>query len=461
MIRVDLWRLAPGVLALGMLGTMPGCTESERTTQAASSPAPAVITTAEVATRPMVRTVDVVGSLSGWERVTVGSKRGGRVLKVLHEMGDRVRPGDPLVELDPVDARLAIQQAESNYLAELVKLGTSRDEAESFYLKFGVSQSLVNSDEVMRLILRIPSIKQAHAQLEKANRDLDRNRQLLARNSISIQELQDQEESREVAQAAYDAAVLTARTVVATALSNRVALAQAQQGLDDLTVRVPHPTTLPAGMTLTDYAVTRRQLAEGQMLREGDPVAELVIDDPLRLLGNVPERFSSDVQVGASVQVRVPSQESPFEGKVTRVSPAVDSTNRTFQVEILVPNPEKHLLPGGFARAAIVVHQNAQALVVPRDAVAKFAGVTKVFVVQPGQAATVQAVPVTVGVEQTDAVEVVGSLRPGDQVAVSNLDKLADGTRIEVRPPAPDPSGSNSQTESVPAPTTTLNHHQG
>ena len=82
--------------------------------------------------------------LRGWEQVTVGSKRSGRVIKVHHDIGDRVQPGEPLVELDPVDARLGVQQAESKYLGELVKLGITKQQAEDFVKKYGISEELLN-----------------------------------------------------------------------------------------------------------------------------------------------------------------------------------------------------------------------------------------------------------------------------------------------------------------------------
>ncbi len=84
------------------------------------------VTVAPLEHRTVERTVDVIGTLRGWEQVTVGTKRTGRVVKVYHDIGDRVQPGEPLVELDPIDARLSIQQAESKYLGELVKLGITR-----------------------------------------------------------------------------------------------------------------------------------------------------------------------------------------------------------------------------------------------------------------------------------------------------------------------------------------------
>ena len=83
--------------------------------------------------RTVERTVNVVGTLRGWEQVTVGLQANRTGLKVLHDMGDRVRPGEPLVELDPIDAKLAYDQAQSKFLAELVKLDITEETASAVH----------------------------------------------------------------------------------------------------------------------------------------------------------------------------------------------------------------------------------------------------------------------------------------------------------------------------------------
>ena len=66
------------------------------------------------------------GTLKGWEDVKVGAEKSGRVVKVLHDVGDRVKPGEPLVELEAINADLAVRQAEQRLISELAKLGTAR-----------------------------------------------------------------------------------------------------------------------------------------------------------------------------------------------------------------------------------------------------------------------------------------------------------------------------------------------
>ena len=75
------------------------------------------------------------------------------------------------------------------------------------------------------------------------------------------------------ASAAYDNAKATARNVIAMAIANWVARDQAQQTLNDMTIRVPRPEMAPPGASQADtviYAITKRSVSEGQMIKEGE-----------------------------------------------------------------------------------------------------------------------------------------------------------------------------------------------
>jgi multidrug efflux pump subunit AcrA (membrane-fusion protein) len=448
--------LVSGASLLAALAS--GCGQSATPTAVADTgPRPVAVTVDAVTRRPVVRTVEMVGTLKGWEEVTIGSKRTGRVATIRHDMGDRVAPGEPLVELEVVDAAMALQEAESRLLSELAKIGLSLQEAEGFVEKFGVSEQLIRGEQVQAAIDRVPAVVQSRVAREKAQSDLNRQRQLTQRGASSFQELQDLEIAFRNAEAAYGNARVTAQSVIASAVSSYIARRQAQQFLDDLTIRTPVPSAAPAVATKAPlvYAITKRVVSEGQMLREGDPVAELAILNPLRLWANVPERFSGEVANGQDVEVRVVAYERPFAGKVTRINPAVDPVSRTFQVEVAVPNDEGLLRPGGFAKASVITRRDDGALVVPRESIVRFAGVTKLFVLD-GQAPkqTARAVNVTTGLEGEGWVEVNGSLQEGQAVATTGLTQLANGTPITVRSPeAAEPKAGGAEAKpAAPAP---------
>jgi multidrug efflux pump subunit AcrA (membrane-fusion protein) len=424
-------------LSLGGAG-LSGCSHGGVESTAAASTEERVIpvTVQPVETRQVERTVEVVGTLKGWEQVTVGAKRGGRVMKVLHDMGDHVRPGEILIELDTVDAKLALHQAQSRYFAELTKLGISNDQAQTALKRFGITEELLMGEQATRLIEQSPAIVQANTIVDKAAMNVARVRSLYQRGAGALEELQNFENDYKTAKAAKDNAVATARNVIANAVAAKISIDSAEQAQKDLIVLVPEPSVLPKGIDRSKltYGVTKRYVSEGQILRDGDPVMDLVIEEPLRLWSNVPERFAADVTLGQPVRVTVSSSEVPFEGTIARINPSIDPVSRTFQAEALIPNPNGALRPGGFAKASIQTEQRSEANVVPVESVVKFAGVTKVFVVDGKNA---RAVEVSTELEGPGWVEIRGAVKPGDLVVTTGQTQLAEGTPVLIRTPEP------------------------
>ena len=402
--------------------------------------------------RTVERTIDVVGTLRGWEQVTIGSKRTGRVSKVLHDMGDHVRPGEPLVELEAVDAKLAYDQAQSKYLGELVKLSITEQQAQLFIEQYGISEELIRGKQAEEAIDRVPAVIQVLVSKEKALHNLNRQRALSKKGASTVQELEDYENEYRSASAAYENARATARNVIASAVANRVAQNQAIQTLADMIIRVPKPELTPPGSSQADavvYAVTKRSVSEGQMVREGEAVCELIIENPLRLWTNAPERYAEQVRVGQPVRITVSSQpDLLFLGKVVRINPSVDAVSRTFQVETQVPNDRRLLRAGGFAKATIITDSAAQAAVAPTESIIRFAGVTKLFFVENGKARSVN--DIVTGSEGPGWVEVTSkSLPTSAMVVITGQTQLANGTPVVIRTPGP-PSDHHTKPETAP-----------
>jgi len=198
-------------------------------------------------------------------------------------------------------------------------------------------------------------------------------------------------------------------------------LALARKRLADVTLRAP-----------ISGAVARRHLNPGQYVTENTSVFTIVRSDLLKFTGTVPEHVALEIRPGQPVRVRVePVPNRQFPGRVTRVSPAVDMTSRTVQVEAEVPNPEGLLKPGLFARAALVLREDADVAFVPESAVSYFAGITRVFVVADGKASERT---VTLGARKDGLVEVVKGVQAGEQVATSGLGQLQDGAPVTTGP---------------------------
>jgi RND family efflux transporter MFP subunit len=165
-----------------------------------------------------------------------------------------------------------------------------------------------------------------------------------------------------------------------------------------------------------------------------------VVEDPLKLQTAVPERFAAQVRVGQPVDLSVESLPGlKIVGQVVRVNPTVDTSSRTFQIEVAVPNADRSIKPGSFATASILVDGDAVAVTVPEEAIVRFAGVTKLFAVSDTSAT---AVPVETGtrLEVRDAagkmhhwVEIVGAVEPGMRIVTTGHSQLANGSTIRIR----------------------------
>jgi multidrug efflux pump subunit AcrA (membrane-fusion protein) len=402
----------------GIVTAVAGCgdREAEAKPKVASAARAVPVTVAPLEHRAVMRTVDVVGTLHGWEDVTIGAKREGRVRKVLHDMGDRVEPGALLVELESEDSDLAVQQAQHQLQAELAKLGLKEVPAGDFD------------------VATVPAVVQAEVMLNKARQNLARERSLMQRNAGTMQDLQNAENDVRGYEAALANAILTARSTLVGAQAMKVMLAVSRYRRSEMAIHAPVPSVMPPDITggLT-YAIAKRKVSEGQMLKEGDAVAELVIENPLRLRVNVPQHHTGDVKVGQAAGLVVGAHPGTiFEGKVARINPMIDDASRTFEVEVHVPNNRGLLRPGGSAKAAIVISEDAQATTVPIGSDFTFAGVTKIFIVAGDKA---HAIPVKTGLQGDGWVEVMGDLPPTAQVVTTGQVHLAEGTPVLIRHP--------------------------
>jgi membrane fusion protein, multidrug efflux system len=397
------------------------------------------VTIEPVTFRSVKRIVGVVGTLHGYEEITLGAKVGGRVRKISRDVSDRIRPGELLLEIDPTDYQLNVRQAQKALQVELAKLG------------------LTEAANVKSDVTRIPTVVQAQLRRDNAQTRLERIKTLVARKVSPEEELTEKMSEFRVAQAEYDNQVLVAKTGIAAIQVKQEALAIAQQQLQDTMIRVPAPSqAVPGEEKGATYAITSRSVSEGSYVMEGAELFQLVIEQPLKFRGRVPERRSGEVRLGQKADLYAAAYRHPFPGEVTRINPAVDPKTRAFEVEVLVPNKQGELKPGGFAKAAILTTVDDHAATVPLEALVHFAGVTKIFLVVDGRAKEVQ---VTSGVQDTQWVEIASPALPeGAQVVTSGQTAIAEGTPVAIRTaPNGNAAALASETESpsssgVPAP---------
>jgi multidrug efflux pump subunit AcrA (membrane-fusion protein) len=409
------------------------------------------VTAGRVVVRPIQRVIQVVGTFWGYDQVTVMAEVPGRVIQVFYDLGDVVRPGDVLLKINPIDYQLAVEETKRAMVADATRAGVPiPPEKEWTREKIG---ALLAAFDINDVNTAPPLVKRAREQEENAEKRYKRAVVLREDKTITQEAFELVETEYKVARNMREQAELDILAVIAAIRHRLVLLEIAEKKLRDTDVLVPTPTRREGMPEKVEYSVAQRKVSEGEMVKDSPgastAVFELVMDKVLKLQGNVPERYSSQVRAGQKVEIRVDAHpDRVFEGKVSRVSPVVDRLSRTFPVEILVPNDKRELKPGGFAKAEILTHVDPQAITVPASAVVTFVGSSRVFVVRDGVA---RAVPVTTGVEGRDVsggrwVELVGvdpkAIDRDALVVTSGQSQLTDGAAVTLRQaqPAAQPS---------------------
>ena len=429
---------AATALVLAAAVVVAGCHKSEAEAKKGSPDAgggkpaaavPVVLRPANV--RPVQRSVEIVGTLWGDEDATVSNKVPGKVIAIYKDVGDRVEPGEPLAQLLKNDYQLTLNQRNSALSEVLARLGTDKVPPQDYDVS------------------TLPAVRKTKFTADNARAKFERGRQLHDQKPplLSDQDFSDLQAAFEVARSAYEAELLTARALVTEARTRQAEVAIAQQALNDTTIRAPRPnatgpdaasasasaddatpapTSAASGLS---FVVSERYVSVGELLPQISRMFRVVDDDPLKFRAAVPERFVADIKVGQKVDVAVEAYSHAFPGTVTRINPQIDPANRTFQVEIRVPN-EKHMLrPGGFARGRVQTRVQGDVVFVPQESVVTFAGVNKVFTVKDGKAAEV---PIELGDRDGDEVEVIKGLKGTESVVVSGTSKLATGVPVNV-----------------------------
>lgn len=381
------------------------------------------VTVDRLVVRDIERSIEAVGNLHGYDELTLKTKVSGRVAKIFHDFADRVKPGELLLEIDPTDASLAVEQSKRSLNSELAKWGFKE-----------------TPDDKVDLT-KLPTVMAARLKADWSKSQLDRLKTLQSRGSVIAEEIEQAKTNQLVAESDYSNQLLMARAGAATAQLKKAELDIAEQQLAETKIYLPIPRELPGNLR---YTITDRYVAQGAWLAAGTDLFRLVIDETLKLRLTVPEKYAADVKVGQKVQVATLSQNQPVEGVVARIGPAVDPITRTFQLEAEVPNQTSVLKTGGFAKARVLI-ASTSAQTVPVSALVTFAGVHKIFLVNRDQ---VKEVQVKLGQQTSEWVEIAQPALPADAVVVtSGHTKLADGSVIRIRKPEEDVAAEPSLTK--------------
>ncbi len=176
---------------------------------------------------------------------------------------------------------------------------------------------------------------------------------------------------------------------------------------------------------------------QGQVVMSGQSqLFRLVNLNDMYVKAEIPENYLSKVAVNSEVQVEIPSLGKSYPGKVRQVGSFINPNNRSFSVEISVPNPDKLLRPNQIAKLLINDYTNPNGILIPENII-KENGLSQkvVYLVSDTDAqneTTVTEVQLELGYTSGAFVEVVSGLKAGQKIVAEGSKNIEDRQKVKI-----------------------------
>jgi membrane fusion protein (multidrug efflux system) len=344
---------------------------------------------------PFVVKGDYAGEFAADRAAEVAFEVPGRIVTLDYDIGDRLKKGEVLAEIDQTTYRQQVREASA--AVQMAEAG----------------------------------VGQAKVAVEDLEANLRRKRPLLEKQLISARAIED-----------LDAQLRQAKQKVLVAQASldqsRARLQTARENLRNTKVRAPF-----------DAQIAARLVGLGSYVGPNQPVFRLVSDKGIYLRINVPEQDAASIAVDTPVTVRIGALGGGvFKARVVRVAPAIDPATRTLRADIeLEPTAEqkeliKRVRPGMYAQVQVQLGRRDDAVTVPRQVVLEGRGGARyVWVVADGKAHKRSLI---LGLQGRERVEVLQGLQGGESVVLRGFEKLKEGSEVRLLNP---PENQKAETE--------------
>jgi membrane fusion protein, multidrug efflux system len=175
-----------------------------------------------------------------------------------------------------------------------------------------------------------------------------------------------------------------------------------------------------------------RLVSPGAYVDKGDDIADLTDFRTIKLDVRIPQVYFPMIRIGLPVQARVDAYPGEvFLGVVYAYSPALDNETRSVLVRVRIDNPDGRLRPGMFAKVSAQLASRENSMVIPEQAIVPMGGESFVFKVVQGKA---QLTKVVTGARRPGGVEIRQGLKPGDVIVLEGQIKLRPGVPVTALP---------------------------
>jgi RND family efflux transporter MFP subunit len=331
------------------------------------------------------------GSIQAVTEAPILARASGYIAKRYADIGDRVKEGDLLAEIEAPELVQQVRQAKAGL-----------DQASS-----GLEQATAN-------------LQQGKTNADMARITAERWGSLVQKGAVARQDAdtyQSQYDAQRSNVQALEKAVNVAKSNVNVAEANLGRLTEMQGYLK---VRAPF-----AGV------ITLRNVDTGALVNDGSTLMfRIAQTERLRTYVNVPQADATSVHVGQAANLKIPDLPSKsFIGTVTRTANSLDPSTRTLLAEVQVPNESGQLLPGMYAEVNFTTPRAEPPLVIRGDTLVVRADGPQVAILGPGERVHFQHVQL--GRDYGDRVEVLAGLEEGQRLVINPGDSVRENTKVK------------------------------
>ncbi len=375
-----------------------GC-GTEKAAAGAGTPERATpVAVAKVTREDLARQVELAAEFRPYQEIDVHAKVSGFLKSISVDVGDHVRQGQLIAVLEIPEMEQELAQAAGTVKRTALEVDRARS-------------------DVRRVQSAVDIRKLSYERLAKVAKQRP--------NLIAQQEIDD-------AQARYNEAQAQLSSAQAT-------LAATQEQVEVTTATEERVHTMMAYSRITaPFAgvITDRRGDPGALIQAGTashtqamPVVRLSEIDRLRLVLPVPESIVPSIKVGDRVEVRVDTLQRVFQGKIARFSGQLDTSTRTMETEVDIPNPAGTIKPGMYGYAILRLDRRQNALAVPVQAVSGHGSEATVMVVDANK--KLEERHIDAGLETPTRIEILSGLKEQDLVVLGSRSRLKSGAPVE------------------------------
>jgi RND family efflux transporter MFP subunit len=381
-----------------------------------------VVHTVVAKTAPFSESATLPGNIGAMQFATIYARIDGYLTKRIVDIGDKVKQGQLLAEIDSPSAdedrsqaAADLAQANAQVVSSLATLKEAKAQAETAAAQ--VTRAKADQNYAAVTADRWNNMAKYGA-VSLQSRD-EKDRSLSAQNaSLEAAQAQKRAADQQVEAAAANVHVARANVSAKQAALNKY---KAQQGFKYV-------------LAPFDGVIVSRKVDPGALITAGSTsttqeLFQLAKLDVLRTYVNVPQNLSRYLKPGSTAEVSVSSYpERIFKGKVTNIAGALDPQTRTRQTEVKIDNFDHALLPGMYAQIKLTIERPENWVQVPSNAVIPRENGLEVAVVRDGKA---HYQKVILGRDFGDVVEIKGGLANNEVVIISPADDLREGDSVQ------------------------------